>query len=112
RKVQKRRQMVTGSAGCGKTLGKSYVRRYHMKRLFIALAAAMPVLFAAMVAAAWGGPEGATGSDASPAKITICHKTGSDTNPWRRITLSSPAISNPTSPAGEHLAAPSPRHRG
>lgn len=74
-----------------------------MKRLFIALAAAMPVLFAAMVAAAWGGPEVATGSDASPAKITICHKTGSDTNPWRRITVSSRAMSNPTSQAGKTL---------
>jgi CHRD domain len=74
-----------------------------MKRLFIALAAAMPVLFAAMVAAAWGGPEVATRSDASPAKITICHKTGSDTNTWRRITVSSRAMSNPTSQAGKTL---------
>ena len=76
-----------------------------MKRLFIALAAAMPVLLAAMVAAALGGPGVATRSDASPAKITICHKTGSDTNPWRRITVSSRAMSNPTSQAGKTLRA-------
>jgi CHRD domain len=76
-----------------------------VKRLFIALAAAMPVLLAAMVAAAWGGPGVATRSDASPAKITICHKTGSDTNPWRRITVSSRAMSNPTSQAGKTLRA-------
>jgi hypothetical protein len=74
-----------------------------VKRWFVALAAAMPVLLAAMVAAAWGGPGVATRSDASPAKITICHKTGSDTNPWRRITVSGRAMSNPTSQAGKTL---------
>jgi hypothetical protein len=37
------------------------------------------------------------------AKITICHKTGSSTTPYRRITISSRAVTNPNSPAGKVL---------
>jgi hypothetical protein len=82
-----------------------------VKHLFIALAAAMPVLLAAMVAAASGGPEAATRTDASPAKITICHKTGSAGNPWQRITVSSRAMSNLRSQSGKTLRAHM-RHTG
>jgi len=35
-----------------------------------------------------------------PAKITICHRTGSSTNPFRRITVSSRAVTNPNSASG------------
>lgn len=38
-----------------------------------------------------------------PSKITICHKTNSDTNPWRRITVSSRAMTNPSSNSGKTL---------
>ncbi len=70
-----------------------------MKRLLIAIAAAVPVLFAGVVAAAQGG-EVATPTVTPPSKITICHKTGSDSNPWRRITVSSRAMTKPNSKSG------------
>lgn len=38
-----------------------------------------------------------------PAKITICHRTGSATNPFRRITVSSRAVSSLTTAAGAVL---------
>jgi hypothetical protein len=38
-----------------------------------------------------------------PAKITICHRTGSSTNPFRRITVSSRAWTNPNSGSGQTL---------
>ncbi len=38
-----------------------------------------------------------------PAKITICHRTGSTTNPFRRITVSSRAVTNPNSGSGKIL---------
>lgn len=82
-----------------------------MKRLLIALFAAVSVPLAAMVTAASGGSEVATRTDASPAKITICHKTGSDSNPWRRITVSSRAMSNAKSQSGKTLRAHM-RHTG
>ncbi|HEX7255551.1 MAG TPA: CHRD domain-containing protein [Gaiellaceae bacterium] len=73
-----------------------------MKRLFIAVAAAVPVLVAGVVAVAHG--EGAaTPTAAAPSKLTICHKTGSATNPWRRITVSSRALANPKSRSGRLL---------
>jgi hypothetical protein len=84
-------------------------RRYDMKRLMIALFAAVSVPLAAMVAAASGGSEVATRTDASPAKITICHKTGSAG--WQRITVSSRAMSNPKSQSGKTLRAHM-RHTG
>lgn len=73
-----------------------------MKRLLIAIAAAVPVLFAGVVAAAQGG-EVATPTVTPPSKITICHKTGSDSNPWRRITVSSRAMTKPNSKSGSVL---------
>jgi hypothetical protein len=42
-------------------------------------------------------------NDQAPAKVTICHKTGSKKNPYRRITVSSRAIMNPDAPAGQQL---------
>jgi hypothetical protein len=38
-----------------------------------------------------------------PAKITICHRTGSSTNPFRKITVSSRAWTNPNSGSGKIL---------
>jgi len=70
-----------------------------VKRLLIAIAAAVPVLFAGVVAAAQGG-EVATPTVTPPSKVTICHKTGSDSNPWRRITVSSRAMTKPNSKSG------------
>ena len=42
-----------------------------------------------------------TGTPAT--KITICHKTGSTSNPYRRITISSRAVTNLGSPSGTLL---------
>ena len=72
-----------------------------MKRLFIATAAAASVLAGLAVAAQ--GQEPTTQTVTPPSKITICHKTGSDSNPWRRITVSSRAMTNPSSKAGSVL---------
>ena len=73
-----------------------------MKRLLIAIAVAVPVLSAGVVAAAQAR-EAATPTATTPSKITICHKTGSDSNPWRRITVSSRAMTNPKSKSGRLL---------
>ena len=73
-----------------------------MKRLLIAIAVAVPVLSAGAVAAAQAR-EAATPTATPPSKITICHKTGSDSNPWRRITVSSRAMTNPKSKSGRLL---------
>lgn len=81
-----------------------------MKRLLIAFIAAVPVLLAGVVAAALG-QEATTQTVTPPSKITICHKTGSDTNPWRRITVSSRAWMNPTSKSG-HVVGGHIRHTG
>jgi hypothetical protein len=40
---------------------------------------------------------------ASPGKLTICHRTGSDTNPFLRITVSKRAVDNPKSKSGKLL---------
>jgi CHRD domain len=75
-----------------------------MKRLFLAIAAAVPVLLAGALATAQG--EGATTrAVAAPSKLTICHETGSASNPWRRITVSSRAMANPQSKSGKLLRA-------
>ena len=81
-----------------------------MKRLFIATAAAVPVLLAGVVATAQGR-EAAARTETSPSKVTICHKTGSASNQWRRITVSSRAVSNPNSAPGKTLRAHM-RHTG
>ena len=73
-----------------------------MKRLFIAIAAAVPVLVAGALVTAQG--EGAaTRTAAAPSKLTICHETGSASNEWRRITVSSRAMANPKSNSGKLL---------
>jgi CHRD domain len=75
-----------------------------VKRLFIAIAAAVPVLLAGAVVTAQG--EGAaTQAVAAPSTLTICHETGSTSNPWRRITVSSRAMANPKSQSGKTLRA-------
>ena len=75
-----------------------------MKRLLIAIAAAVPVLLAGAVVTAQG--EGAaTHVTAAPSKLTVCHKTGSASNQWRRITVSSRAMANPKSNSGKLLRA-------
>ena len=81
-----------------------------MKRLFIAVAAAVSMVLAGVVAAGQG--EGATTrAVADPSKLTICHETGSASNPWRRISVSSRAMAKPSSRAGRLLRAHL-RHRG
>lgn len=72
-----------------------------MKRLFTALVVAT-VGLGGLTAIAEGQqrPSEAT---AAPAKLTICHKTGSQSNPWRRITVSSRAIASPNSSSGQLL---------
>jgi hypothetical protein len=52
------------------------------------------------LAVAAQGHEPTTQTVTPPSKITICHKTGSDSNPWRRITVSSRAWMNPNSKSG------------
>jgi hypothetical protein len=44
-----------------------------------------------------------TATGTPPARITICHRTGSTTNPFRRITVSSRAVTNPSSRSGRVL---------
>jgi CHRD domain len=60
-----------------------------MRRILIAIAVALPVLFVGIVATAEGRE---TSRTASPGVLTICHKTGSEANPWRRITVSTRAV--------------------
>ena len=75
-----------------------------MKRFLIAIAAAVPVLLAGAMVTAQG--EGAaTKAAAAPSKLTICHKTGSASNQFRRITVSSRAMANPKSQSGKTLRA-------
>jgi CHRD domain len=75
-----------------------------VKRLIIAITAAVPVLVAGALVTAQG--EGAaTQTAAAPSKLTICHKTGSASNQWRRITVSSQAMANPKSNSGKTLRA-------
>jgi CHRD domain len=74
-----------------------------MKRLFTALVVAT-VGLGGLTAIAEGQqrPSEAT---AAPAKLTICHKTGSQSNPWRRISVSSRAFASPNSSSGQLLRA-------
>jgi hypothetical protein len=75
-----------------------------MKRLLVVSLAVIPVALAGLAAVAEGqqAPANAT---ASPSKLTICHKTGSASNPWRRITVSSHAVTNPSSTSGKSVGA-------
>ena len=72
-----------------------------MKRLLIACAVAVAALIP--IATAAQGKEPMTQTVTPPSKTTICHKTNSDDNPWRRITVSSRAWSNPNSKSGKAL---------
>jgi CHRD domain len=74
-----------------------------MRRMLIATAVLLPALIAGLAATAHGGEAGVEHATAAPSKITICHRTGSATNPWRRITISSRAWTKPNSPAGQTL---------
>jgi CHRD domain len=80
-----------------------------MRRLLTALVvAAVGLGGLAVVAQAQQAPAGAT---AAPGKLTICHKTGSESNPWRRITVSGRAFASPNSSSGQLLRAHT-RHTG
>jgi hypothetical protein len=72
-----------------------------VKRLITVTAAAAATLAGFAVAAQGQAP--ATQTVTPPSKLTICHKTRSDANPWRRITVSSRARTNPNSKSGKLL---------
>jgi hypothetical protein len=72
-----------------------------VKRLFTVTAAAAATLAGFAVAAQGHGPTTQTATP--PSKLTICHKTGSQSNPWNRITVSSRAMTKLNSPAGKTL---------
>lgn len=72
-----------------------------MKRLFIAAVAVLPIALGGLAAIAEG--QVPSSAAASPGKLTICHKTGSESNPWRRITVSSRAMANANSSSGRVL---------
>lgn len=74
-----------------------------MKRMFIAAAVVFSTIFAALATAAQG--PAASGQAVAASKLTLCHKTGSDTNPWRRIIVSSRAMSAPKSTSGKLVRA-------
>ena len=74
-----------------------------MKRLFAATLVLIPLALASIAAAAQGR-EATSTTEASPSKVTICHKTGSTSTPWRRVTVSSSAMTKPTS-SGKLLRA-------
>lgn len=73
-----------------------------MKRLFIAALAAIPVVLGGLAGFA-EGQQVSTSAAASAGKITICHKTGSATNAFRRITVSGRAMTSPSSSSGRLL---------
>jgi CHRD domain len=74
-----------------------------MKRLFLATLA-VPIALASSVAVA-DGRGAVQHATASPTKLTICHKTASAANPWRRITVSSRAMNSLNSISGKVLRA-------
>jgi hypothetical protein len=73
-----------------------------VKRLFIATLAVIPLVLVSIAAAAQGR-EATRATQASPSKITICHKTASASTPWRKITVSGRAMTNPKSSSGKLL---------
>jgi CHRD domain len=74
-----------------------------MRRMLIAFAVALPVLFVGIVATAEGREAGRT---AAPGTLTICHKTPSMSNPWVRVTVSARAwLRNPRSRSGRVIRA-------
>jgi hypothetical protein len=75
-----------------------------MRRLLISAVVLLSLGLAALMAVATGQDASAS-TDASPAKLTICHKTGSTSNPFRRISISSRAVTSPNSNTGRVLRA-------
>jgi hypothetical protein len=75
----------------------------NVKRLFVAITGVSVMLAGLAVAAQ--GREATTQTVTPPSKMTICHKTGSESNPWRRITVSSRAMTTPKSQSGKLLRA-------
>ena len=67
-----------------------------MKRLRTSAPFLVSLGIAALVAVAVG-QHASAGTGATPAKLTICHKTGSTSNTFRRITISSRAVTSPSS---------------
>jgi hypothetical protein len=67
----------------------------------LAIIAAVPLALAGVVATA--GADTASRDAVAPSSVTICHKTGSQSNPWRRITVSSRAVANPNGRSGRVL---------
>jgi hypothetical protein len=82
-----------------------------MRRILIATAIVLPALVAGLAATAHGGETGVQYATATPTKTTICHRTGSQSSPWRRITISSSAWLKAGSPPGRVLRAHM-RHTG
>ncbi len=75
-----------------------------MRRLFISALVLLSLGLAALIAVA-AGQDASASTAASPAKLTICHKTGSTSNAFRRISISSRAVTSPNSSAGRVLRA-------
>lgn len=73
-----------------------------MKRLMIAALVALPVVLGGFVGVGGAHTTSATPT-ATPTKLTICHKTGSGSDAWRRITVSGRAVANPKSSSGRLL---------
>jgi hypothetical protein len=69
-----------------------------MRRFLIAACAAVPLTLAFVAVAE-------SRQAAAPSKVTICHKTGSTSNAWRRITISSRAVTSPSSSSGKVVGA-------
>jgi hypothetical protein len=63
-----------------------------LRRLYAGVAA-VAVVGAVLAAVAWGSPQNATsGQYQYENKVTICHQTGSETNPSVTITVSRNAL--------------------
>lgn len=69
-----------------------------MRRFLIAAIAVVPLTLALVGIAE-------SRQAAAPSKVTVCHKTGSASNPWTRITVSSRAATNPSSSSGKIVGA-------
>jgi hypothetical protein len=76
-----------------------------MKRILITIAVVLPALLAGLATTARGGETGVQHATAAPSKATICHRTKSDDNPWRRITVSSRAWLKPNTSQGRLMRA-------
>ena len=70
-----------------------------MKLFSIVVSGVLSVVFVGVAVATAGG------RTTAPPRVTICHRTDSTTNPWRRITVSGRAMAQPKSTAGRVLRA-------